>query len=248
VSGEDQTTTGQQPPNLDPRDAFEQLGRLVLSDQSMESVLALVADLAKVVLPGVVEASVTLLADDKASTAVFTGALARDLDESQYAYGHGPCLDAARGGEVMEIRDARAETRWPGYAEKMVERGSLSSLSVPVPVQQQIQAALNLYGRDPHVFDDDTRQLARTFASYAGVAVANMHLYDSTRKLAEQLEAAMQSRALIDQAKGILMGQRRCSAQEAFDLLVDLSQRSNRKLREVAQAVVDQAGSGQPGS
>jgi AmiR/NasT family two-component response regulator len=93
----------------------------------------------------------------------------------------------------------------------------------------------------------DTRQLARTFASYAGVAVANMHLYDSTRKLAEQLEPAMQSRALIDQAKGILMAQRRCLAQEAFDLLGDLSQRSNRKLREVAQAVVDQAGSGQPG-
>jgi AmiR/NasT family two-component response regulator len=73
-----------------------------------------------------------------------------------------------------------------------------------------------------------------------------MHLYDSTRKLAEHLESAMLSRAVIDQAKGILMGQRRCTAQEAFDVLVTLSQRSNRKLLEVAAALVDEASNGKP--
>jgi GAF domain-containing protein len=226
---------------VDARQAFEQLGRIVLSEQSMESVLQRVADLAKRVLPGVAEASVSLVTDDTATTVVSTGSLAKDLDESQYDRGYGPCLDAARGGEAMEITDARAERRWPDYAKRMVERGALSSLSVPVPVQKQVQAALNLYGLDVEAFDDDSRELARAFAAYAGVAVANMHLYDSTRKLAEQLEAAMASRAVIDQAKGILMGQRRCSAQEAFDLLVELSQHSNRKLRTVAQALVDEA-------
>ncbi len=68
-----------------------------------------------------------------------------------------------------------------------------------------------------------------------------MHLYESTAKLAQQLDLAMQSRAVIEQAKGILMGQRLCTADEAFTLLVDLSQRSNRKLRDVAQALVDSA-------
>jgi AmiR/NasT family two-component response regulator len=66
-----------------------------------------------------------------------------------------------------------------------------------------------------------------------------MHLYESTRTLAEQLQTAMESRAVIEQAKGVLMGQRRCTADEAFEILVKLSQQSNRKLREVAQALVD---------
>jgi GAF domain-containing protein len=246
MTSEDQMTRGQQSTNADPRAAFEQLGRIVLSEQSMESVLQRIADLAKAVLPGVVEASVSLVAEEKASTVVSTGALAKDLDESQYERGYGPCLHAARGGEAMEIRDARTELRWPGYTETMVARGSLSSLSVPVPVQKEVQAALNLYGLGPDAFDDDSRELGRTFASYAGVPVANMHLYDSTRKLAEHLESAMLSRAVIDQAKGILMGQRRCTAQEAFDVLVTLSQRSNRKLREVAAALVDEASNGKP--
>jgi AmiR/NasT family two-component response regulator len=66
-----------------------------------------------------------------------------------------------------------------------------------------------------------------------------MHLYESTRDLAQNLDMAMQSRAVIEQAKGILMSQRRCDATEAFSLLAAASQRSNRKLRDIAQAIVD---------
>ena len=69
-----------------------------------------------------------------------------------------------------------------------------------------------------------------------------MHLHQAQGQVAEQLQTAMQSRAVIEQAKGILMGQRRCTAQEAIDLLVRISQDSNRKLRGVAQALVDAAG------
>lgn len=66
-----------------------------------------------------------------------------------------------------------------------------------------------------------------------------MHLYESTRSLAEQLQAAMDSRAVIEQAKGVLMGQQHCTPDKAFDRLVALSQQSNRKLRDVARALVD---------
>jgi AmiR/NasT family two-component response regulator len=83
--------------------------------------------------------------------------------------------------------------------------------------------------------------LGTTFSAYAGVALANMHLHQAQGKVAEQLQEAMQSRATIEQAKGILMGERRCTSDEAFNLLVELSQKSNRKLRDVAQALVDQA-------
>ena len=76
-----------------------------------------------------------------------------------------------------------------------------------------------------------------------------MHLYTAQGQVAEQLQTAMRSRAVIEQAKGVLMGQRRCTSQEAFDVLVQRSQHTNRKLRDVAQAVVEQAtGTDQPGS
>ena len=226
-------------PILDPRDAFAQLGELSFADTSMNAMLQRIAELAKKVIPGVAEASVSLIANDKPDTAAHTGRLALDLDESQYGRGYGPCLEAAVGEEIREITDARRETRWPDYARIAVERGSLSSLSVPVPVREAVHGALNLYGVEADAFDDEARAVARAFASYAAVAVHNMHLYASTRDLAENLDVAMRSRAVIEQAKGILMSQRRCDANEAFGLLAAASQRSNRKLRDIAHAIVD---------
>jgi GAF domain-containing protein len=224
---------------IDARAAVAQLGRIVLDTESVDSLLQRVADLAKQVLPGVDEASVTLITNDKATTAVYTGPLALDLDESQYGRGYGPCLEAAVGGEILRIVDARVEARWPDYARSAVQRGSLSSMSVPVPVQESVHAALNLYSVRAHAFDDDTMKQAREFASYAAVALHNMHVYRSARELAENLDRAMQSRAIIEQAKGILMAQRRCDATEAFNLMAAASQRGNRKVRDLAQGIVD---------
>jgi GAF domain-containing protein len=226
-------------PLADPRDALVELARLTFDDTSMDAMLQRVAQLAKELIPGVAEASVSLIANDKATTAAYTGRLALDLDESQYGRGYGPCLEAAVGEEIREITDARTETRWPDYALSAVERGSLSSLSVPLPVREGIHGGLNLYAVEADGFDDDARDVGRAFASYAAVAVHNMHLYESTRDQAEHLDIAMQTRAVIEQAKGILMGQRRCDAKEAFNLLAAASQRANRKLRDMAQAIVD---------
>jgi GAF domain-containing protein len=223
----------------DARDAFAELARITLDTESMESVLQRIAELAKQVLPGAAEVSVSLISNDKASTAAYTGRLALDLDETQYGRGYGPCLESATGGEIVDIVDAREEPRWPDYARAAVQRGSLSSRSVPVPVLETVSAALNVYAVEPHGFDDGARELGRTFASYAAAAVRNMHVYRSARDLAEHLDRAMQSRAVIEQAKGVLMSQRRCDATEAFTILAAASQRSNRKLRDIAQAIVD---------
>jgi AmiR/NasT family two-component response regulator len=83
--------------------------------------------------------------------------------------------------------------------------------------------------------------LAQTFAGYAAVALANAHLYDTQASLAQHMQAAMENRAVIEQAKGIIMGDRRCSPDEAFQILAKLSQDTNRKLRDVATALVANA-------
>ncbi len=222
----------------DAAQAFAELGRISLADHSLEQVMDRIAQLSKRVVPGVDEASVTLVDRGKVTTVAFTGALAIDLDERQYERGHGPCLDGIAAGSTVEIADMRTETRWPDWVGIAHERGARSSLTVPVPLQREVGAALNMYSTSPRAFDEHSRDLASTFAAYAGVALANMHLYEAQARVAEQLEAAMQSRSVIEQAKGIVMGTRGCTADEAFDLLVDLSQKSNRKLREVAEVLV----------
>ncbi len=241
----DTDTTSAHP--LDPQDAFAQLGRLTLADHSLETVMATVARLTKRVVPGADEVSVTFLDGDCPTTVASTGPLAQDLDERQYEHGHGPGLDGTLGGAVVYIADVATETRWPDWTPIALDRGVHRSLSVPVPVQREVSAALNIYSTSPASFDEDGRELAVTFAAYAGVALANMHLYEAQGRVAEQLQTAMQSRAVIEQAKGILMASRRCSAEEAFNRLVVLSQKSNRKLREVAEALVAAAVDGRPG-
>jgi GAF domain-containing protein len=226
---------------IEPQAAFDELARIALGDHSMDGLLERIAELAKGVIPGAAEVSVTLVNKDRATTVVSTGELATSLDETQYDEGFGPCIDAAMGGSVTSVPDMTTETRWPEFAKVAAAKGALSSLSTPIPLQQYASAAMNMYGATVGAFDDEAVALAVSFAGYAGVALANMHLYESTRTLAEQLQTAMESRAVIEQAKGVLMGQRQCSAEVAFDILVKLSQQSNRKLREVAQALVDSA-------
>ena len=224
-----------------PQDAFAELARITLADHTLDSVMDRIAVLAKASLGLNGEVSVTLVERGKPSTVAQTGELALELDERQYARGYGPCLDSIDGGEPLVVKDMRAEQRWPDWARSAAELGAGSSLSMPVPLQREVSAALNVYSLDRDAFDDAAVELASTFAAYAAVALANMHLYTAQGQVAEQLQQAMHSRAVIEQAKGILMAQRRCSAQEAFDLLVRLSQDSNRKLREVAQALVEDA-------
>ncbi len=235
-------------PSIDPRAAFDELARLSLREETLDSVLQRVASLTRRVVPGATEVSVTLVSDGTATTAAYTGRLAADLDEAQYDAGRGPCMEAAVGGELVEVPDLIAQTRWPELAAAATRRGVGASLSVPVPVQAQVRGAVNVYAVEPYAFDHQARDMARTFASYAAVAVANIHLYEDTRALAENLQKAIDHRAVIEQAKGILMSQQRISAADAFELLSAASQRSNRKLRDIATAIVAgvEEGTGRP--
>lgn len=229
----------QQP--LDPTVAFAELGRIKLAETDLDGVLSRVAELAKLTIPEANEVSVTLVRGKGPHTAAFTGELALELDEWQYQQGRGPCLDASAAAATLSVPDMTAEIRWPDWTPRAAAAGARSSLSIGLPVQESVTGALNIYGTKPAAFDDDAITLAQTFAGYADVALANAHLYHATASLAQQMQAAMESRAVIEQAKGILIGERRCTADEAFAVLTKLSQDSNRKLRDVAAALVDRA-------
>lgn len=224
---------------LDPTYAFAELGRIKLADTDLEGVLQKVAALAKRTIAGVSEASVTLLRGG-AHTAAFTGDLARTLDERQYE-GGGPCLDAAVGGSVLSVPDLTREQRWSHYVPAALEAGVRSSLSVGLPVHENVTGALNLYATEFDAFDEDAVLLARTFSGYAAVALANAHLFDATASLARHMQAAMEHRSVIEQAKGIVMAELHCGSDEAFATLSKRSQDTNRKLHDVAATIVKKA-------
>jgi GAF domain-containing protein len=218
--------------------ALEQLGSVSLRQHSMDSLLQTVADLARSVMPGDPEASITIQQSGRRSTVVSTGQLATDLDEVQYAQHHGPCLHAASTGELTEVPDTRAERRWPDYARRAVEHGNLSSLSVPVPLDEGVSGALNVYARVAHAFDHDAREAASLFGPYAAVAVGNMLDHRAAQSTAQNLQLALESRAIIDQAKGILMERHKLTADQAFQLMAGMSNRANTELRDIADHLV----------
>jgi GAF domain-containing protein len=226
---------------LDPTEAFAALGRMKLSDTDLSGVLKKISELAQRTIPGAEEVSVTLVRGTGAHTAAFTGDMALVLDEWQYEQGRGPCLDAAQAAVVVSVPDTASDDRWPDWGTRARAAGVHSSLSIGLPIQETVVGALNVYGTKPDAFDDDAITLAQTFASYAAVAMANAHLYDTTATLAHHMQTAMESRAVIEQAKGIVMAERRCTADEAFSILVKLSQDTNRKLRDVATVLVGRA-------
>ena len=219
--------------------ALERLGSLSLRNVLMEDLLQTIADLAKTVMPGNPEAAVTLLVKDHPTTVASTGQLATDLDETQYERGHGPCLHAARTGELTEITDTRTDGRWPDYMPRAAEHGALSSLSVPLAIDdEELAGALTIYARRPNGFDEASRTAATRFAPYAAVAAGNLHAYRSAHDRADNLQAALDTRGVIDQAKGMLMDRYMLNADQAFQVLAQMSMKTNRKLHALAGDLV----------
>jgi GAF domain-containing protein len=141
---------------------------------------------------------------------------------------------------VTEISDTRADDRWPDYLPRAVEHGNLSSLSIPLAIDEdsQVTGALNIYARHANAFDETSRSVATRFAPYASVAASNLYAYQSARDMAQNLQAALESRAVIDQAKGILIERYKLTADQAFQFLAQASMKANRKLRDIADDLV----------
>ena len=228
----------QQPANAG--EALERLGRLSLRELSMDDLLQTVAEASKAVLPGRTEVSVTLMVKDKPTLMASSGQLAVDLDERRSERDHGPRLHAARTGTMVEVADTRTDPRWPDYQPRAVECGCLSSLSVPLHIDEEdeVTGALNIYARDADAFDEKSRAVAARFAPYASIAAGNVHAYQSAPDKAENLEAALESRGVIDQAKVVLIERYKLVPDQAFQLLARASMTTNRKVRDVADHLV----------
>jgi GAF domain-containing protein len=216
------------------------LSRLDPDDRSLIPLLQRVADLAVDQLDGCDMAGVTLVQGERPTTAVFTEADAPEIDRAQYDTGRGPCVDAARTGEILRIDDTVTDDRWPEFAAAAADHGVRSTLSLPLHADDAVLGALNLYSRHVGAFDDND-QIVGVFVAHAATSLANATAFSAAHVLSEQLQEALDSRAVIEQAKGILMAEHGFDADAAFDALKLRSQHANRKLRDLAAIVVQDA-------
>lgn len=228
----------------DEATAYASLSKLVYADRPLADTLEKVSVLATQALSETPEVSLTLIEDERAWTAATSGPEALHLDQRQYDLGSGPCLDAARYGETIKLTIDGSDQPYPAFRQAAQSGGVSHTMSIGLSTGDQVMGAMNIYNSTGRPFSDDSDRIARTFAACAGIVLAHVERYRLAAARAAQLGVALQSRAPIEQAKGILMTRHRCTSEEAFKMLIGLSQKQNVKLRIVAQNVVDQATQG----
>lgn len=214
--------------------AMADLTKTLESEPSQTEILRAVCAEAVRVVPGADLASITAIRDGIAETAASTDERANELDRVQYDLGEGPCLRAAESGEVVRVSIPKAGELWPEFVAAATERGIGSYLAAPLRVDDRLAGAVNLFGFGPHGFAETDDQLLQLYTAVVEFGLRVTRRYWDARKLAGQLDAAMQSRAVIEQAKGILMAVHKISDQEAIQRLITESQHTNTKLRDVA--------------
>ena len=232
-------------------ESVRELSSLLLSEETLTTALDRVTTLSIEAIPGAEAVGITLVKNEKiknhsytVETAAYSDERVMPIDLAQYETREGPCLQAIEENDVFTIENLSEDDRWPYFKEKALREGLASSLSIPLTVGGRATGALNIYAFTERAFRDEDLELAKTFASQAAISLANVQVYESAVQLSENLTEAMKSRAVIEQAKGMIMMQRRCSADDAFQTLVAASQARNKKLRDIAQEVVDAASHG----
>ncbi len=215
-----------------------ELQQLLIDTDSLTQFLIEVSQYAAHTIGPGLSCGITLSRDGRPVTVAGSDALAVNLDEVQYGHHDGPCLTAMRTGQVVTIEDLAAEDRWGTYHVDALAHGVGSVLSVPLVITTGEYGALNLYSPTPGVFTPEQLARAEGFAGEASRALRLAWRLADQVELTSHLESALVSRTIIDQALGIIMGQNRCTADEAFEVLRAASSHRNTKLRDIAQNIV----------
>lgn len=224
-----------------PELLVDHLQDLVLKTQDVKEMLDELARFSAVTLtdPAVAFCSIMLIQQKKPVTVARSDDNALPLDESQYRAGDGPCLSSIREQTIVHLPDLTQDNRWPAFTEAARTAGVGSSLSVPLILEGEARAGLNLYSTRSHGFTADDISLVETYSYHASKALRLAVRISQLAEAKAHLLAAMEARTTIDLAAGAIMAQNRCNQETAMKILKIASSSRNIKLRDVAASVVD---------
>jgi len=216
---------------------YDDLGRQVAAEGTAAGALCAVTVVAARSVPGVDAASITRQRAGSFETVGSTADAATAADAIRYELGNGPCVDASTKDNVFRSGDLATDPRWPTFGALAVETTPVRSvLSIRISVDDDAaMAGLNLYSFRIAAFDERAEDLATLLAVHAGEIVARL----VAQEKAANLETALISNREIGAAMGVLISAHKISRKDAFHLLRITSQRTNRKLRDIATEVVD---------
>jgi GAF domain-containing protein len=223
-----------------------ELAGLVAGSMGLPELLAEVSTFAVRAIPGADGAGVTLLRVDRVDNMVEALAASADfvaeIDEIQYVtLKEGPCITAAVERRTVRSGSLGGEKMWPRFGPRVGRLGVHSALSLPMLLSGQVIGAINVYAHGKDVFDEHAAELGELFARPAAVAVHNAQIVAHALALTAQLQTALSTRPVIDQAIGLIRGRSGRNAEDAFAQLRAISQAEHRKLADVAQRIVDEA-------
>jgi GAF domain-containing protein len=217
------------------------LAAVQLGDQSLTETMTQIAALAVSAVPGADGAGLTAMESERPLLIAASTDFVTAVDRVQYGLAEGPCIEAARMRRTQVCGSLGGEKRWPRFGPRAGRLGVHSALSLPLVVADRTVGSLNVYGRNHDAFTPHAVSIGERFSAPAAVTVANALLLEQSRRLTRQLEQALGSRTVIDQAVGILMSRSGATAGEAFETLKAISQAEGKKLVEVSTTLVTQA-------
>jgi GAF domain-containing protein len=222
------------------------LQNALLNTDNVEQFLHELAVLATRVIADSLSCAITLRQRGRPpAAAACSDPLASQADEIQYRTGDGPCLHAMRDGRQVRIDDLATHDQWPRFARQAAALGIRSCLALPLVADGGPAGALTLYARRPAAFGPAEVRRGERFARHASGALTLALRIASCNDLNDQLRSSIMSRAIIDQALGVIMATERCPQDKAFALLRTVSQNTNVKLRDLAADIVTSV-SGEP--
>ncbi len=182
---------------------------------------------------------VTMAEEGRLRFVTAVGEASSELERSQEKWQAGPCRDAFDTGEVVRVTDVRDEsTRWPDFSETATRLNVAGVAGIPMRLADQIIGALNLYAPEPRIWSDADIAVARVLADVATSYVVNASKLRQQEQLSEQLQEALESRVVIEQAKGITAQQHAVSIEQAYERMRRHARTNNASLRMVAEAIV----------
>jgi GAF domain-containing protein len=216
-----------------------ELADSLVEDFDVVELLSLLADRC-VELLGVSAAGVMLVAPEGDLRVVASSSDAmRVVELFELQSDEGPCLDCFATGETVLNQDLTAAGRWPRFAQVAVEAGFRSAHAVPMRLRGVVIGALNLFGHKEGVLSEDDIVAGQALAAVATIAILQQRVVTEARIINEQLNTALTSRVVIEQAKGVLAERTGLSMQSGFEAMRRYARDNNLRLADVAGHVVD---------
>lgn len=209
-----------------------ELAGALVGGAAIEDVLTKVASASVALLPGADLAKISVIDNGELRSIATTSHLTALLDSAQRKSGEGPCLEAISAQKAVRCDDLRSDVRWPRFAQPAAAAGVRSVLSCPADIPGATAATLSLFGLQPKAFGMESDAVGAMLASHAAIALTN-------EEQERQFKAALATRDVIGQAKGMIMGRFGVDAPRAFAILTAISQQTNTPVRDLAGEVVD---------